>query len=205
MPCSPLYKPPAFYYNGLLQMVLFSEKQVSSVAERFNEILSRLRREKGVSQREAAAALGISQALLSHYEKGVREPGLVFLVQACEYYGVSADYILGRSAYRQKVGFSKEQINGGKLFFDGVTELAQAAFTLDNEQDQRRMGSLLSAMLYSLSETDSADSEAHTELLSALISLRRAQLSQALAKTGFTLPEALRRRTEEELSMLFDK
>ena len=54
------------------------------MAERFNEILSRLRREKGVSQREAAAALGISQALLSHYEKGVREPGLAFLALACE-------------------------------------------------------------------------------------------------------------------------
>ena len=175
------------------------------MAERFNEILSRLRREKGVSQREAAAALGISQALLSHYEKGVREPGLVFLAQACDYYGVSADYILGRSAYRPKLSFSQEQVSGGKLFFEGVTELAQAAFSLENELDRRRMGSLLSAMLYSLTETDSADSDVHTELISALISLRRAQLSHALAKAGFTLPEALRLRTEEELSMLFDK
>ena len=114
-------------------MVLFSEKQVSLLAERFNEILSRLRREKGVSQREAAAALGISQALLSHYEKGVREPGLVFLSQACEYYGVSADYILGRSAYRQKIDFNHEQVAGGKLFFESVTELAQASFALDKE------------------------------------------------------------------------
>ncbi len=175
------------------------------MAERFNEILSRLRREKGVSQREAAATLGISQALLSHYEKGVREPGLVFLAQACEYYGVSADYILGRSAYREKVSFSHEQVSYGKPFFEGITELAQAVFALDNEQDQRRMASLLSAMLYSLTETESADSDVHTELLSALISLRRAQLSKALTNAGFTLPEALRLRTEEELSMLFDK
>jgi len=186
-------------------MVLFSEKQVSIVAERFNEILSRLRREKGVSQREAAAALGISQALLSHYEKGVREPGLVFLAAACEYYGVSADYILGRSAYRPKLSFSQEQVAGGKLFFEGATELAQAAFSLENEQDKDRMASLISAMLYSLTETDSADSNVHTELLGALISLRRAQLSNALSNAGFTLPEALRLRTEEELSMLFDK
>ena len=67
------------------------------------------------------------------------------------------------------------------------------------------MASLLSAMLYSLSEPDTADSEVHTELLSALIALRRAQLSKALSQAGFTLPEALRRRTEEDLSMLFDK
>ena len=44
------------------------------------------------------ADLHISQALLSHYENGAREPGLPFLCRACDYYGVTADYILGRSA-----------------------------------------------------------------------------------------------------------
>ena len=42
----------------------------------FSRCLSLLRQEKGVSQRSAAKDLGISQALLSHYENGVREPGL---------------------------------------------------------------------------------------------------------------------------------
>ena len=63
----------------------------------FPEILSALRRERGLSQRSAAADLGISQALLSHYENGAREPGLGFVRRACDYYGVSADYLLGRS------------------------------------------------------------------------------------------------------------
>ena len=59
--------------------------------------LSRLRREKGVSQRKAASDLQISQALLSHYENGAREPGLAFVCRACDYYGVTADYLLGRT------------------------------------------------------------------------------------------------------------
>ena len=63
----------------------------------FPETLSALRRERSISQRAAAAALGISQALLSHYENGAREPGLGFVCRACDYYGVSADYLLGRS------------------------------------------------------------------------------------------------------------
>lgn len=63
----------------------------------FPEILSALRHEKNLSQRKAASDLQISQALLSHYENGAREPGLSFLRRACDYYGVSADYILGRS------------------------------------------------------------------------------------------------------------
>ena len=64
----------------------------------FHQILSDLRRRSGKNQRKVAADLGISQALLSHYETGAREPGLAFVCRACDYYGVSADYLLGRSA-----------------------------------------------------------------------------------------------------------
>lgn len=66
----------------------------------FSRLLSLLRTERGISQREAAAALNISQALLSHYENGVREPGFEFLVKVSEYYGVSCDYLLGRTMCR---------------------------------------------------------------------------------------------------------
>lgn len=173
--------------------------------ERFNEILSRLRHEKGVSQREAASALGISQALLSHYENGVREPGLIFLAQACEYYGVSADYILGRSAYRHKLDFSREQLANSEAFFGACIELTRAAFTLDNDMDRCRMGSLLSAILYSISAAGSDSGAIHSGVVDALIFLRRAQLSEAFSKTSFTLPEELHLRTEEELSTLFNK
>ena len=60
----------------------------------FSETLSALRRELNISQRKAAADLNVSQALLSHYENGVREPGLAFVCRACDYYNVSADYLL---------------------------------------------------------------------------------------------------------------
>ena len=45
----------------------------------FPRILTLLRKEKGISQKTAAGDLGISQALLSHYEKGIRECGLAVL------------------------------------------------------------------------------------------------------------------------------
>lgn len=65
--------------------------------EKFCSILAGLRKKRGVSQRRAATDLRISQALLSHYENGAREPGLQFVCRACDYYGVTADYLLGRS------------------------------------------------------------------------------------------------------------
>lgn len=63
----------------------------------FPRIITLLRKERGISQKNAAAELGVSQALLSHYEKGIRECGLDFLVKAADYYHVSCDYLLGRS------------------------------------------------------------------------------------------------------------
>lgn len=64
----------------------------------FPRILTLLRKERGISQKQAAADLHLSQALLSHYEKGIRECGLDFVVRAAEYYSVSCDYLLGRTA-----------------------------------------------------------------------------------------------------------
>ena len=76
----------------------------------FPRTLSLLRQEKGVSQRTAAEALGISQALLSHYENGAREPGLVFVVKACDYYNVSADFLLGRTLTRDGTTITPEEL-----------------------------------------------------------------------------------------------
>lgn len=67
---------------------------------KFSEILSMLRKERGYSQKRVATDLGISQALLSHYEKGVRECGLEFVVKASQYYGVTTDFMLGVSENR---------------------------------------------------------------------------------------------------------
>ena len=66
----------------------------------FPRILSLLRKERGLSQKQAAADLHVSQSLLSHYEKGIRECGLDFLVRTADFYGVSCDYLLGRSPER---------------------------------------------------------------------------------------------------------
>lgn len=76
----------------------------------FSRTLSLLRRERNISQRVAAADLGISQALLSHYENGAREPGLAFVAKACDYYHVSADFLLGRSMDREGTTIGAEEL-----------------------------------------------------------------------------------------------
>ena len=93
----------------------------------FNRILTLLRKEKGLTQKEAAASLGISQALLSHYEKGIRECGLSFVVRVADFYGVSCDYLLGRSPDR----------SGLTLNVDDIPSES------DNKDDNKLKGSLL--------------------------------------------------------------
>lgn len=80
------------------------------MATEFSRTLSLLRKERGVSQRVAAADLGVSQALLSHYENGIREPGLTFVSKVCDYYHVSADYMLGRTLARDGSMLTAEEI-----------------------------------------------------------------------------------------------
>jgi len=96
----------------------------------FARSLALLRQEKGISQRQAASALGISQALLSHYENGIREPGLTFVVKACDFYNVSADFLLGRSMSR-----------------DGTTILdAESLYDVSSEKDNVLQGSVMATL-----------------------------------------------------------
>ena len=86
----------------------------------FPRTLSLLRQERHISQRKAAAELQVSQALLSHYENGVREPGLSFVVRAADYYGVSCDYLLGRTMSREGAAVAAEDLPDSSARKDNV-------------------------------------------------------------------------------------
>ena len=86
----------------------------------FNRIIKLLRKERGITQKQAAEDLGVSQALLSHYEKGIRECGLDFVVRVADYYNVSCDYLLGRSAERNGMMLSAEDIPNPDKMKDNI-------------------------------------------------------------------------------------
>lgn len=99
---------------------------------KFSIILSQLRKERGISQKKAATDLGISQALLSHYEKGIRECGLDFVIKCSEYYGVTTDYLLGVSENRN--GLNSDNFLQNDFSTDGksISTLSQATKYLLN-------------------------------------------------------------------------
>jgi len=65
-----------------------------------NKILLKLREEMGISQEIAAKALNVSRSALGYYERGERQPDASFIIKAADFFGVTADYLLGRSDYR---------------------------------------------------------------------------------------------------------
>ncbi|MEG2455744.1 MAG: helix-turn-helix transcriptional regulator [Oscillospiraceae bacterium] len=97
--------------------------------ESFSRSLCLLREEAGISQRAAAKELDISQALLSHYENGIREPGLNFVTKVCSFYNVSADFLLGRTLER-----------------DGTTIDPETLYDVSTERDSVLHGSVMATL-----------------------------------------------------------
>ena len=64
------------------------------------DILAQLREEKNVGQKEIAAYLKVSIGTVSNYENNVHSPDLTTLCKLAEYFGVTTDYLLGRTSYR---------------------------------------------------------------------------------------------------------
>ncbi len=56
-----------------------------------------LREDHDKTQQDIAEVLGTSQTMYARYERGANELPLRHLLKLAEYYGVSADYLLGRS------------------------------------------------------------------------------------------------------------
>ena len=61
----------------------------------YYEILKNLRIDHDKSQAEIAALLKTSQSYYSRYEQGLHPLPINHLITLCQYYRVSADYILG--------------------------------------------------------------------------------------------------------------
>lgn len=68
-----------------------------SLGDMMQNNLRKLRKEKGLCQIAVQMQTGIEQALISKYENGERVPPTETLMQLADFYGVSMDYIMGRT------------------------------------------------------------------------------------------------------------
>ena len=66
----------------------------------FGERLKELRLEKKVPQKELAVYLGISVRGYQFYESEDNEPNIKMLIALADFYGVTIDYLVGRTDER---------------------------------------------------------------------------------------------------------
>lgn len=67
------------------------------------------RKKHGLTQKEAAQALGIGQTTIANYENGTRVPDLMKVGEIADLYNVSVDYLLGRESYEVKVAEDRKK------------------------------------------------------------------------------------------------
>ena len=63
----------------------------------FSERLLQLREDRGVSQTAVAKEIGVSSRIYQDYEYGKSEPKMSNLVSIADFFGVSLDYLTGRT------------------------------------------------------------------------------------------------------------
>ncbi|MCL2176938.1 MAG: helix-turn-helix domain-containing protein [Firmicutes bacterium] len=61
----------------------------------FRERLKAIREKNNLTQKQLAKALGIKTSEIEMYESGKREPRIFRLIQLCDYFGVTTDYLAG--------------------------------------------------------------------------------------------------------------
>ena len=66
----------------------------------FSERLIQMRKSRGISQSTFAKEIGVSPRTYQDYEYGTREPQVSIFVRIADFYGVSLDYLAGRSDER---------------------------------------------------------------------------------------------------------
>ena len=61
--------------------------------------IKELRLQQGLSQRHLGEKLSVCNQTVSFWESGKREPDLDTLIRIADYFGVSVDFLLGKSDY----------------------------------------------------------------------------------------------------------
>lgn len=100
----------------------------------FSTMIKRLREEKGLSQKDVAEHLGITRQAIASYELAKREPDYETLHKLADFFGVSADYLLGRSGSKDEnavtVGKNIDLIKGDRTYEELSQDISRKLGTL---------------------------------------------------------------------------
>ena len=89
-----------------------------------------LRLERNMTQMDLAMELDLGNTTLQQYETGLREPNFKTLIKIADYFGVTIDYLIGRTPVREPLD----------------TETEKLAYQLKNLRNQKAVHAALSLL-----------------------------------------------------------
>lgn len=90
---------------------------------RTTDIIRKLREEEKLTQGYIAKRLGVVQQTYSNYERGNTEVPLEHLSKLADYYGVSIDYMVGRTSFRKPATELNEEYSRNKTTGTVLSEM----------------------------------------------------------------------------------
>lgn len=93
----------------------------------FGKFLAKLRKERGILQKELAAYLNTTISTISNYENGVHTPDLNTLIKLADFYDVSTDYLLQRTRYKANINTLNKRLSADYT----VSDLMNTTLELD--------------------------------------------------------------------------
>ena len=114
----------------------------------FPAAITELRKAKGLTQKQAAKALGISQSLLSHYENGLRECNLDFLIKISDFYDVTCDQILGHAVPTFQETKNLENSSKIQSIYDSLEIMFDLVEHCNNESVSKEIADFINIAIY---------------------------------------------------------
>lgn len=104
---------------------------MNKTAEIFISRLGKMIKEKGLTQRELASKVGVTEVSMSRYIKGERVPSGPIVVNIAKELGISVDYLVGTSSVK------KRQTNADRIRNMSDDELAEWIYNIfEFEKDE---------------------------------------------------------------------
>lgn len=111
-------------------------RKTTNVVKVFRKRLLQLRTEKRLSQSKLAKQLGISPATIGYYENGDRLPDIDIAARIANFFGVTADYLLGFSNARTTEKSMKTACEVTGLSEEAIKNIQEAKKFLDKQYDK---------------------------------------------------------------------
>ena len=146
---------------------------------RFDLILRELRRERKLTQKDVADAIGVTASTLSGYEVGTKTPTLPVAMKLAGFFNVSLDYLCGKTSDRSESNLLKINMDTPvtKYLSDIVTMCEVFEITVTNDENAFNLNSAVLTF----------NNGVFTEFILNYVKLRDLRKSDALSEELYQL------------------